>query len=88
MVNYAQDKLVVCKEYDENVYFFDRQRKDLITKVKNVSGAKHYAPLELIEGYDFETLPLLIIRDTMGINIINLRSQEIFLLLNLEFCYI
>jgi len=62
----------------KNIRFFNRalEREDENLQIKNLSNDDTYRSLQPFPGYNYETFPYILVKDSKSLNVINVRSMQ------------
>ena len=77
----SENLLAVCVFQEAKIFMVDRSQQEIVSTIDNPSKSDNIMWLELIPGFNMETMPYMILRDNVSlctIDVKNMRTNIIF----------
>lgn len=76
-IEYDKNKLLLAINGNDHLIMIDCNTKKIITKIINPSPSKLYLSMKKVPGFDYDTCPLVILKDSNKISVVNVVCKQI-----------
>ena len=77
VIEYDVNKLLLAVNDMDHLIMFDAVTKQQITTIKNPTATKTYLSMKKVPGFDIDTNPLVILKDSLSISVVNVVNKKI-----------
>ena len=80
---YKQGKIIAVINSSQQIRFIDRQSysEESHLKIQNISNDSNYCSLLPFPNYSYESFPYVLVKDSKGLNVINVRTLQLRVIL-------